>query len=459
MPSPAAVFVDLDRTLLCAASGPTMQAALTAEGVLPEGRRLPGERVLYGIYNRFGESVPFIGLARAAATMMRGKSAEATRQAGRRAVEALLPMVQPYALDVLAAHRAEGRTLVLATTSPEDLVRPLADTLGFDDVIATRYAERDGCYTGNLDGGFVWGPGKRKAVAAWAAHYGVALSESHAYSDSFFDVPLLQSVGHPHALNADPRLVAVAMARRWPLEQWDRAPGVPSLLGFEPYDFVRPFLRREFFPYARFTLRGLEHLPKRGPVLIAANHRSYFDVAALAIMGGKGGRPVRFLAKQELFDAPVIGSIARSMGGIPVDRGTGSSEPMERATAALRAGECVLILPQGTIPRGEAFFDPVLVGKTGAARLAAETGAPVIPVGLWGTEAVWPRSCKLPNMTTVAHPPTVTVTIGAPVELGLEDPQVDTATLMAAIVDLLPPEARTAYVPTEDELARTQPSS
>ena len=67
---------------------------------------------------------------------------------------------------------------------------------------------------------------------------------------------------------------------------------------------------------------------------------------------------------------------------------------MARATAALRAGEAVIVLPQGTIPRGEAFFDPVLTGKTGAARLAAETGAPVVPIGIWGTEKVWPRSSR-----------------------------------------------------------------
>ena len=142
-----------------------------AEGVLSAGHRLPGDSLMYSFYNRFGESVPFIGLARAAARVMRNRSAEATRRAGKRAVEPLVELVQPWALDVLAAHQAEGRPLVLATTSPVDLVRPLADALGFDDVIATRYAERDGRYTGRLEGGFVWGLGKRAAVVRWAADH------------------------------------------------------------------------------------------------------------------------------------------------------------------------------------------------------------------------------------------------------------------------------------------------
>ncbi len=452
-----AVFVDLDRTLIGSASGPVLQQAMVAEGVLTAGHRLPGDSLMYSFYNRFGESVPFIGLARAAARVMRNRSAEATRRAGKRAVEPLVELVQPWALDVLAAHQAEGRPLVLATTSPIDLVRPLADALGFDDVIATRYAEQDGRYTGRLEGGFVWGIGKRAAVLRWAADHQVDLGASHAYTDSVFDVPLLLSVGHPHPLNADPRLVAVAVARRWPFEHWDRSPGVPSLVGLEPYHLVRPFFRPEAFPYARFTISGMEHIPTHGPVLLAPNHRSYFDVAAIGVVAARINRPVRFLAKQEVFDAPVVGRLARSLGGIPVERGERSADPMRRAAAALRAGEVVIVLPQGTIPRGAAFFDPVLSGRTGTARLAAETGAPVVPIGLWGTEKVWPRSSKVPNVTALQHPPLVTVTVGAPVALGLEDAVADTAQLMAAISDLLPDEARSERMPTQEELARTRP--
>jgi putative phosphoserine phosphatase / 1-acylglycerol-3-phosphate O-acyltransferase len=457
MPASGAVFVDLDRTLIRSASGPVFHQAMEAEGVLPPGRHLPGDGLMYGFYNRFGETVPFIGLARATATVMRNRSAEATRRAGKRAVEALVELVQPWALEVLAAHRAEGRPLVLATTSPIDMVTPLADALEFDAVIATRYAEQDGRYTGRLDGGFVWGMGKRAAAVRWAADNGVDLRESHLYSDSVFDLPLFLAVGHPHPLNADPRLVAVALARRWPLENWDRPPGIPSVVGFEPYHLARPFFRPESFPYARFDLHGMDNIPLTGPVLLASNHRSYFDVAALGIVAARLGRPVRFMAKQEVFDAPVVGSLARALGGIQVDRGSGSSDPMRRASAALRAGEVVIVLPQGTIPRGEAFFDPVLVGHTGVARLAAETGAPVIPVGLWGTERVWPRSSRVPNVTALQHPPRVTINVGLPAQLGLEDAVVDTALVMETIADLLPEEARIEHIPTQEDLDRTRP--
>jgi putative phosphoserine phosphatase/1-acylglycerol-3-phosphate O-acyltransferase len=219
----------------------------------------------------------------------------------------------------------------------------------------------------------------------------------------------------------------------------------------------RPFVRPETFPYARFDIAGLEHVPSRGPVLLAANHRSYFDVAALAIVAARLGRPVRFLAKKELFDIPMLGWVARAIGGIPVDRGSGSNRALREAEAALRAGEVVIVLPEGTIPRGEAFFDPVLRGKTGTARLAAGTGAPVVPIGLWGTEQVWPRSHRVPDIAEVLHPPTVQVRVGRPVRLALSDAVVDTQTLMAAIGDLLPDEARVRHQPTAEELARTYP--
>ena len=192
-------------------------------------------------------------------------------------------------------------------------------------------------------------------------------------------------------------------------------------------------------------------------MLLASNHRSYFDVAAIGIVAARLGRPVRFMAKREVFDAP---SWATWPGPWAVSRWTGasgSSDPMRRAAAALRAGEVVIVLPQGTIPRGEAFFDPVLVGHTGAARLAAETGAPVVPIGLWGTERVWPRSSRVPNVTALQHPPRVSVNVGRPVALGLEDAVADTAVLMEAIVDLLPEEARVERIPTQEDLARTRP--
>jgi putative phosphoserine phosphatase/1-acylglycerol-3-phosphate O-acyltransferase len=453
----SAVFIDLDRTLLVHASGRVLNQALVDEGVLPDGRSLPGNKYLYAINDRLGENLLSMGLVRAAARVARGWNQQQVQAAGRRAVSSLSELVAPFAPQRLAAFRAEGHRLVLATTTPVDLVAPFAEALGFDDLIATAYETKDGLYTGRLYEGFVWGTGKLRAVHEWAGNHGIDLGDCHACSDSIFDVPLLSSVGSPHAVNPDPSLTVVATARRWPVEHWDRPPGVPSVIGFEPYHLLRPLVRKISFPYARFDIAGVENVPARGPALLAANHRSYFDVAALALLARDIGRPVRFLGKKEIFDAPVVGMIARGIGGIPVDRGSGSGQPLREAEAALKAGEVVIVLPQGTIPRGYDFFDPVLHGKTGTARLAASTGAPVVPVGLWGTEKVWPRSSRLPDFTLIRRPPKVTVRVGKPVGLSLTDAQADTETIMQAISALLPAESRVRHEPTPEELARTKP--
>ncbi len=453
----AAVFVDLDRTLLRRASGPALNEALMAEGLLPGGRSLPGDRYLYALYDAVGETLPAMALARAAALAAKGWTRAAVRRAGTRAVPGLLARMAPFAPGLLVRFRGQGLRLVLATTTPLDMIAPFADAAGFDDVLATRYEVVDGRYTGRLDGGFVWGIGKLAAARRWADEERIDLGACHACSDSVFDVPLLAAVGFPHAVNPDPSLAVVAAVRRWPVEHWDRPPGVPSVAGLEPYHLLRPFVRPETFPYARFEVTGVEHVPRHGPVLLAANHRSYFDVAALAVLAARLGRPVRFLGKRELFDVPLLGWVARALGGIPVERGSGSTRPLDEAEAALRAGEVVIVLPQGTIPRGEAFFDPVLHGKSGTARLAAATGVPVVPVGLWGTEAVWPRSARVPDVTRVVRPPKVVVRVGPPVPLSRADPHTDTAVLMAAVAALLPEEARRRHAPTDEELARTYP--
>ena len=98
------------------------------------------------------------------------------------------------------------------------------------------------------------------------------------------------------------------------------------------------------------------------------------------------------------------------------------------------------MMPEGTIPRGPAFFRKP-TGRWGAARLAQMTGAPVIPVGLWGTERVWPRSSRLPNVLNLTDPPTVRIRVGAPVGLVGRSLEADTKRIMSAIVDLLPADA------------------
>ncbi|MFV0316531.1 MAG: HAD-IB family hydrolase [Microthrixaceae bacterium] len=451
-----AAFFDLDRTLLTGASGPFFSEAMRHVGLLGAEPN-PLESVMFKVFNAIGETRPAMIASRQGARLAKGWDLNLVHQAAERAAGPLAEAVAPFALPLIEDHRDAGRKLVMATTTPEDLVRPLAELLGFDEVIATRYGIVDGHYDGSIDGLFVWGRDKARAVAEWAGRNKIDLDASYAYSDSFYDVPLLSIVGHPTAVNPDPRMLGVATLRRWPVLHLDVPRGVPKFLGVEPQAAVQMAVHPQLFPYVRFQLDGMDKVPLKGSAILVANHRSYFDPLAIGYLLSRRGRTVRFLGKKEVFDAPVVGDLATAMGGIRVDRGTGSDEPLHAAEEALAAGEMVALMPQGTIPRGPAFFDPELKGRWGAMKLAHATGAAVIPVGIWGTEKVWPRSSKVPNVTNVLSPPTVWVNVGDPVEYGGSDLDADTEAMMSAIADLLPEVARVRHEPTEDELAATYP--
>jgi putative phosphoserine phosphatase / 1-acylglycerol-3-phosphate O-acyltransferase len=455
-----AVF-DLDRTLITSSSATVFRKHLAAHG-LGGGHDLPLVDVLTRLYEQFGETWLMMQPARLSSRAAGGWSVATVEAAMADAADELVGMLLPGALEAMEEHRAAGRRLVMATTSPLVFVKPFADRAGFDDVVATQWErtvgpDGDEVFTGRMTGQFVWGRSKSDAVELWARDHDANLSESWAYSDSYFDAPLLAKVGHPVVVNPDLQLRVTATIRGWPVVHFDRSDGVSKILGRELQEWSRPFMRREIVtPNARIEFEGLENIPASGPAIVVFNHRSYFDPIVMGLVIAKTGRNVRGLGKKEVFDVPLVGRLMKASGGIRVDRGTGSDEPLDAAIAAIRAGELLMIAPEGTIPRGPAFFDPVLKGRWGAARIAAATGAPVIPVGLWGTEKVWPRSSRLPKMSLTDRP-LVTATVGPPVKLTHRSPDADTKRIMKAISAVLPPEARRRRTPTPEELALTYP--
>jgi 1-acyl-sn-glycerol-3-phosphate acyltransferase len=177
----------------------------------------------------------------------------------------------------------------------------------------------------------------------------------------------------------------------------------------------------------RWTIEGAQMIPAHGPVILASNHVSYLDPLVLAYLADQRHRRVRFLAKAELFDKRGLGSFLRSSHQIPVHRGTAdAAASLDAAVAALRAGECVTVFPEGTISLD---LEP-MAGKSGSARLAQQSGVPVLPVGLWGLQRVLYKGRKPNWRTGVAE----TVAVGAPVRVGAdEDVRVATDRIMTAI--------------------------
>jgi 1-acyl-sn-glycerol-3-phosphate acyltransferase len=180
------------------------------------------------------------------------------------------------------------------------------------------------------------------------------------------------------------------------------------------YWMVRAPLQLFFWIYLRMSRTGREHIPRRGPAIIAANHRSFFDPF---IIGTMARRPMYYVAKRELFEIhPLLSWLVATLGAFPVDRGRGDQDTIATAKQLLARGELVLIFPEGTRTRPGPLGQP----RRGVGRLALETGAPVIPVAIIGTEAIR-RGWRL-------RPHKVRARAGRP----LQFPRVDVTTPAAA---------------------------
>lgn len=184
----------------------------------------------------------------------------------------------------------------------------------------------------------------------------------------------------------------------------------------------------------RISISGAEHVPRTGGVMLAYNHVGYVDFVYGGLAANPSGRRVRFMAKRELFDHQYVGPLMRSLHHINVDRGEGVAS-YDTAVQYLRSGETVGIFPEATISRAMELKE----FKTGAVRLAAEAGVPLVPVILWGTQ----------RMMTKDHPKdfsrgkTISLRVGPAMHPTGANPVAETADLRRLMSSMLDETIRT----------------
>lgn len=213
----SAAFFDLDKTVIAKSSALAFGRPFYRDGLI--GRREMIKAAYAQLIYRLGgaDDQQMARIRDAVAQLCKGWRAEQVRQIVNETLHELIdPYVYAEAAALIVEHRAAGRDVVLVSSSGDEMVRPIGELLGITDVIATRMVVEDGCYTGEVEF-YAAGPNKATAVRELAAERSYDLADCYAYSDSISDTPLLETVGHPTAVNPDRALRKVAAERGWPV--------------------------------------------------------------------------------------------------------------------------------------------------------------------------------------------------------------------------------------------------
>jgi HAD superfamily hydrolase (TIGR01490 family) len=222
-PGRAGAFFDLDKTLMAGSSGMHFARAASRRGIISRSQvlRWGRDHMRYRLRGATDEETKQV--LQVARDLITGVPAVEIDRMGTEVMASILPRIYPRMLDELYAHQDAGRATFIVSAAGNNLVMALAEVLGADGGIGTRYeVDEEGRFTGRLDGPFVYGQGKVDAMRVFAEEHGIDMESSFAYSDSASDLPMLRAVGHPVAVNPDAELAAVAAAEGWEVMRFEK---------------------------------------------------------------------------------------------------------------------------------------------------------------------------------------------------------------------------------------------
>jgi HAD superfamily hydrolase (TIGR01490 family) len=217
-----AAFFDLDRTLMAGSSAYHFGRAMYKAGHLTRSQiaRDAVEQVRFRLRGASDAAVNQL-LARVQEGIKGHRVADLTRMTPDM-LAGILPRVYPQMLDVVRSHQDVGRPCYIATAASQPAAEKLSQALVMEGAIGTRWETDDGVYTGRLDGPFAYGEGKASALREFAAEHGIDLAQSWAYTDAASDLPMLEAVGHPVAVNPDAGLAEIARERGWEVLRFEK---------------------------------------------------------------------------------------------------------------------------------------------------------------------------------------------------------------------------------------------
>jgi HAD superfamily hydrolase (TIGR01490 family) len=217
-----AAFFDLDKTVIAKSSTLAFSRSFYQVGLI--NRRA----VLRTAYAQFvylvggADHDQMEGMRKYLSELCRGWNVQQVREIVAETLHDLIdPIIYDEAASLIEEHHLAGRDVVIVSASGAEVVEPIGEMLGADHVIATRMIAKDGQYTGEIEH-YVYGPAKAEAIASLAESEGYDLKRCFAYSDSVTDIPMLEAVGHPYAVNPDRALRREAVAREWPVLTFNR---------------------------------------------------------------------------------------------------------------------------------------------------------------------------------------------------------------------------------------------
>ena len=213
-----AAFFDLDKTIVARSSPLALGRSFFSAGLITRASLLKSIYAQLVFHLMGADENKMEKMREEAAKLTAGWEQEKVRQVVTEVLEEVIsPLIYAEALELIHDHRAAGRVIGIVSSSPEEIVEPLAAMLDVDHWIATKPKVVDGKYTGELEF-YAYGPAKADAIGKLAAEHGIDLSGSFAYTDSPTDLPMLELVGNPVAVNPDKGLRKIAQERGWQIE-------------------------------------------------------------------------------------------------------------------------------------------------------------------------------------------------------------------------------------------------